>query len=128
MAQTKKPRPEATPSLRDRSEVLRARVADDRPVDPVHAVIREGRKLLAALLRARELPTAHDGQPPQAMIEAVNAVIDHLRGPIMETPPETPVGAVALAKYVTELPPLSGYNLEHEIYAILDAIAGVRVQ
>lgn len=128
MAQTpKKPRPEAAPSLRDRSDSLRARVVD-RPVDPVLAVIRSGRELFPAYRKVWHLPDAPDGERPHVVTEAVDALIDHLRGPLMGTPPETPVGAVALAKYVTELRRLIGYGLEDEIYAILDAIAGVQLQ
>ncbi|MCJ2132561.1 hypothetical protein MKK69_00490 [Methylobacterium sp. J-026] len=129
MVQPKKPRPEAPPSttLRDRSEGLRARVAD-RPVDPVLAVIRSGRELFPAYQRVRHLPDAPDGERPHVVTEAVDALIDHLRGPLMGTPPETPVGAVELAKYVTELRTLISYDLADEIYAILDAIADIQLQ
>ena len=131
MSQTpKRPLPHATPSLRERAETLRARVPE-RPADPVLIILRDGRKLLQACQKARLLPDAPDGTGsygrPRAENEATDALMDHLRGPLLETVPETPIGAIALAKYAIEVQRLLGVNLEDEMLQILTLIARVQL-
>lgn len=122
----KKSQLEAAPTLRDRAETLRARVPD-RPVDPILAVIRDGRRLLAACERARTLPGTRDGGRPQAENDATDALVVHLRGPLVESPPSTPIGAIALAKYAVEVQRLLGIELSEEMSHVLDLIARVRL-
>ena len=127
MAQTpRKPQLKAAPTLRDRAETLRARVPD-RPVDPILAVIRDGRKLLVACGKARALPNAPDGGRPQAESEATDALLDHLRGPLLESSLSTPVGAIALAKYAVDVQRLLGLDLSEDMFRVLELIASVRL-
>lgn len=128
MTQTpKKPRREAQPTLRDRADALRARVPNTEP-DPVLAMIRDGHRLLEEARKASRLPTTVEGVRPAADEDATADLFEHLRETIPQTPPETPVGAVALAKYVVGiLDVIEEDEIQEELIVVLKLIAEVRL-
>ena len=106
------------PDIRAHAETLRTRAAA-ASADPVFTTIEEGRSLFPA---ARAEYKASDGRNPQP---AIQALFDHLRGPLLAAKPTTPAGAIALARYATDLRRLTGYDLESEALTLLARIGDV---